>query len=344
MRATLRSVAGVALVLGLVLAAAPVSAVIVLAPFPAGDDQVRAAFVLSGATCGASAITTSSRQVIHENLPVGAEYSIRSIDNGIVADTPPLPAPWSGSGTADYAGFSFGSNPYPRTVGLQIVIFVGGERTYLGGQMISCAGVGATPTVELVEVFLPPCGVGDAAPFLDVPADHPFCDDVAWAVERGITEGYPDDTFRPTNPVTRQAAVAFLYRLSGSPLGPDPSCSADAFSDVPIGHPFCGEIEWAKGGFITGYPDGTFRPGAVVSRQATAAFLYRYAGSPDGLDPTCASAPFSDVPTSHPYCGEIDWLVDAGITNGYPDGLFKPANTVSRQAIVAFLHRLADAT
>ena len=35
---------------------------------------------------------------------------------------------------------------------------------------------------------------------------------VAWAVEKGITTGYGDDTFRPNAICTRWAVVLFMYR------------------------------------------------------------------------------------------------------------------------------------
>jgi hypothetical protein len=70
--------------------------------------------------------------------------------------------------------------------------------------------------------------------------------------------------------------AAFLYRAAQSPDGEDPTCTAAPFPDVPANHPFCGEIEWLVGsGITTGYADGTFRPGATVTRQATVAFLQR---------------------------------------------------------------------
>ena len=49
--------------------------------------------------------------------------------------------------------------------------------------------------------------------FSDVSPDHPFHDEISWAVQEGITSGYADDTFRPNNDVTRQAMAAFLYRV-----------------------------------------------------------------------------------------------------------------------------------
>lgn len=114
------------------------------------------------------------------------------------------------------------------------------------------------------------------------------------------------------------------------------------FVDVPALHPFATEIAWlADAGIATGYPDGTFGPGATVSRQALAAFLYR--ASEGGDAPECTSAPFTDVPVDHPFCGPIAWLKDEGIAQGYSDGSFGPGLTVSRQAAVAYLARMSGA-
>ncbi len=60
--------------------------------------------------------------------------------------------------------------------------------------------------------------------------------------------------------------------------------------------------------------------------------------NPNG--PTCITG-FIDVLDSHPFCTEIDWMVEEEITTGYSDGLFKPTNSTSRQAAVTFLYRLA---
>jgi hypothetical protein len=179
--------------------------------------------------------------------------------------------------------------------------------------------------------------------FPDVPLTHPFFLDIEWAAVNGIVNGFGDGTFRPANTATRQAVVAMLYRLAGSPDGDDPTCASAPFSDVGVSHAFCGEIEWASDeGLVNGFGDGTFRPANTITRQALMAILYRFAGSPDGDDPTCTAAPFPDVPTSHAFCGEIEWASDEGLANGFADGNFKPANTVTRQAIAAFFHRFVD--
>jgi glucose/arabinose dehydrogenase len=129
--------------------------------------------------------------------------------------------------------------------------------------------------------------------------------------------------------------------VSDAAAPPDPGCSSAPFVDVPVGHPFCGAIAWlASSGVAQGHVDGTFRPGVATTRQAMAVYLYRLAGSPVG--PGCTSAPFVDVPVGHPFCEPIAWLASTGITDGYPDGTFHPADPVPRQAVAAFLFRGED--
>jgi hypothetical protein len=51
-------------------------------------------------------------------------------------------------------------------------------------------------------------------PFSDVGADHPFADEIAFVSTRGIAQGFADGTYRPGEPVSRQAMAAFLERSS----------------------------------------------------------------------------------------------------------------------------------
>ena len=128
-------------------------------------------------------------------------------------------------------------------------------------------------------------------------------------------------------------AVCFVV-VTGSP-----PASAARFADVPDSHTFADEISWlADSGTTTGYPDGTFRPGASVLREQMAVFLWRRAGEPAVSD-LPATSPFVDVPTSHAFYRAIVWLADAGISTGYDDGTFRPGQPVLREQMAAFLHR-----
>jgi len=173
--------------------------------------------------------------------------------------------------------------------------------------------------------------------FSDVPIGHPFFTEIEALYASGITSGYPDGTFRPSDNVTRMAMAAFLYR--GLNL-PNPIVTVPTFIDVPPSHPFFTEIEaLAASGITTGYNDGTFRPSDNVTRMAMAAFLYRALDLNDPFSPMFIIPSFNDVWPDHIFFREIEALYASGITSGYPDGTFRPSDNVTRMAMAAFLVR-----
>ena len=110
--------------------------------------------------------------------------------------------------------------------------------------------------------------------FRDIEPGAQFFTETAWLAATGISTGWPDRTFRPLEPVRRDAMAAFLYRAAGSPRFAAPSRSP--FRDVTPTTLFYKEICWlASTGISTGWPDRTFRPGLPVARDAMAAFLHR---------------------------------------------------------------------
>lgn len=105
------------------------------------------------------------------------------------------------------------------------------------------------------------------------------------------------------------------------------------FGDVGKGTPHADDISWAKErGIAKGYPDGTFRPLEPVVRADMAAFLHRLAGSPRR---------FKDVSAGTAHAFEIGWMAEQGISEGYPDGTFRPGAPVKRCDLAAFLYRQA---
>jgi hypothetical protein len=91
-------------------------------------------------------------------------------------------------------------------------------------------------------------------------------------------------------------------------------------------------------GISTGFDDDTYRPGIAVTRQAMSAFMARLADA--DLTP-CVVAPFTDVPASHPFCSEITWMRNTGVSTGFSDGTYRPSIPVTRQAMSAFLYRVS---
>ena len=116
---------------------------------------------------------------------------------------------------------------------------------------------------------------GDTSMFKDASSiAAPYQKAVAWAVEKGITTGYNDGTFRPNDSVTRAQFVTFLWRYENRPAT---SGSIAGFTDAAsIAEPYQQAVAWAvEKGITTGYNDGSFRPNATCTRWAVVLFMYR---------------------------------------------------------------------
>lgn len=173
----------------------------------------------------------------------------------------------------------------------------------------------------------------NTGPFTDVPDTHRFFREINWMKSSGLTTGYADGSFHPQEGLTREAMAAFLYRQAGKPAFTMPSTG---FTDVPLGHKFYTEIMWMKtNGLSKGYADGSYRPSVTLSRAAMAAFMYRQAGAPT----VSPMGYFTDVPASHQFYREIEWMRAVGITTGNADGTYRPSSPVTREAMAAFMYR-----
>ena len=108
--------------------------------------------------------------------------------------------------------------------------------------------------------------------FADVSMDAYYAKAVAWAVENSITTGTGDGKFSPDATCTREQAVAFLYRASGSPA----VSGGSAFSDVAANAYYADAVAWAeKNGVTGGIGGGLFGSGNTCTRAQIVTFLYR---------------------------------------------------------------------
>lgn len=120
----------------------------------------------------------------------------------------------------------------------------------------------------------------DISYFPDVTPETSHYEDILWLSSTGITEGFPDGTFRGMQAVARQDMAAFLYRLAGSPDYEPSEEAALKFADVDESTPHYKEILWlAETGVSEGWTEddgtSTFRGMQSVARQDMAAFLHR---------------------------------------------------------------------
>ena len=108
-------------------------------------------------------------------------------------------------------------------------------------------------------------------PFADVAEDAYYAQAVLWAVENGITKGTSETTFSPDQTCTRAHAVAFLYRLAGSP-----AVTGSSFQDVTADAYYNAAVAWAvQQGITNGTSETTFSPDETCTRAQIVTFLYR---------------------------------------------------------------------
>lgn len=280
-----------------------------------------------------------------------------------------LPASGSGRITLWQTGFNIGwttylnSQPYPRTGtidggAIQVsgiflvalvpeVVFSQNNYTAQGSIgadncSITLAGSGFADGTAFGEYFS--CTGQDTLvlkkndpPFTDVCTGHWARDFILALYNSGITGGCSTNPMRfcPDAVITRgQMAVFLVTSLRRSPN----SCQG-RFSDVPIGHPYCGFIErLTDDGITSGCGGNKFCPNDPVTRGQMAVFIEAALGN----SANACTGRFGDVPSGHPFCGFVEKLNDDGITGGCGGGNFCPNNPVTRAEMAIFLTAAPD--
>ena len=111
-------------------------------------------------------------------------------------------------------------------------------------------------------------------PFEDVKEGAYYYKAVLWAVEKGITKGTSDTTFRPDQTCTRGQIVTFLYRAQDPK--PELKDKNNPFKDVAESAYYYDAVLWAVENDITkGKAEGFFRPELTCTRGEIVTFLYR---------------------------------------------------------------------
>lgn len=90
----------------------------------------------------------------------------------------------------------------------------------------------------------------------------------------------------------------------------------------------------AQLGFVSGYPDGTFKPDNPVTRGEFSAILCRALG----ISPSEGNSGFPDL-NGHWSEKYVIPLVEKGVIKGYPDGTFGPDFQIKRCEIAAIMAR-----
>lgn len=147
--------------------------------------------------------------------------------------------------------------------------------------------------------------------------------------------GYPDNTFRQENKITRGEMATMLTRiiLDGKQI----PITENKFNDISNDYWAKNEVNYlASKGLLNGYEDGTFRPENPITRAEVATILVR---SNSNIKQNLKKV-FPDISDNHWASKYIEKAAELGYMVGYEDGSFKPDKVITRGETVVTLNRI----
>jgi rhodanese-related sulfurtransferase len=203
-------------------------------------------------------------------------------------------------------------------------------------------GTAAFAVVALV-LLVGAAGVFAAVMFSDVPASYPFSADIKRLAGLNIIGGFPDGTFKPDSPVTRQQFAKMIVLATGRHTEAVDNQADPTFTDVTpdmgLPYPFDYIEEAAGAGFIKG-DAGTFSPGNNITRAQLALIIVR-AGAGALADPPAGyQTGFTDLPDYA--AAAVAKAKFNGILDGKTPTSFDPYANATRGQVCKMLSRLLD--
>ena len=149
--------------------------------------------------------------------------------------------------------------------------------------------------------------------------------------------GYGNGEVRPQNNITRAEVATIFFRLLTDDVRDENLTKTNRYPDVAATSWYNTAVSTLSSmGIITGYPDGTFRPNAAITRAEFAAIAARFDNDGDKT-----AAKFSDIAT-HWAKDEISIAYNNGWITGYPDGTFGPQRNITRAETATMINRVLD--
>lgn len=167
--------------------------------------------------------------------------------------------------------------------------------------------------------------------FNDVSENYWGKNSIKKLADKGIVKGYSDGTFKPYKDITRGEFISLVNKSFGFSKK-----SSVKFKDV-LSDSWCYDaISVAVGeGYTNGYPDGTFRPNAKMSRAEAATFLTRIFMKTNS-EKVESTVDFKDNLPAWAK-DSINYVVEKGYMKGYPDGTFQANKSITRAEVCSLI-------
>ena len=147
--------------------------------------------------------------------------------------------------------------------------------------------------------------------------------------------GYPDGHIHPLSNITRAEAASLLYRLLREDIRLEHQTTENSFKDVPANAWYASAVSTlARLGVLSGRTPDTFAPNASITRAEFTTICARLDQSE-----SAAERVFSDI-GGHWAEQYILRAAALGWTRGYPDGSFRPQNSITRAEAITMINRV----
>ena len=180
-------------------------------------------------------------------------------------------------------------------------------------------------------------------PFRDVAVTAWYAPAVRYVTHAGLMNGTGKTTFLPAGLLTRGELVTILHRAAGEPI----VNYAMSFADVADGQWYTEAVRWAAAEKLSSGRDGRFGVNDVLSREETAAILWRYArytGMDVSVGEETSLLGYDDAfPIADENIPAMQWAVGAGVIRGTGVGTLSPAAPLNRAQAAAMLQRMQPA-
>lgn len=166
-----------------------------------------------------------------------------------------------------------------------------------------------------------------------------YSEAVDYAYANGLVNGMTANTFGPNMNLTRGMLVTILHRFEGTPIAAEPA----PFADVKASAYYADAVAWAyENGIVNGVTETAFAPNDLVTRQQTAAILFRYVSWRRQDNSVRAELTgFQDAGKVDHYAEEaMSWCVGNGIVNGTSPTMLSPRSNATRAQSLVMLYRV----
>ena len=180
-----------------------------------------------------------------------------------------------------------------------------------------------------------------ATPFYDVDSGWDWAKpSVEFLRYAGISNGYSDNSFRPSRSISRGEFTLMVCRAFGF----DTSAKVSSFPDVPASSPYAGAVAVAKSKGIVEGSGGRFNPNSPITRQSAMTMICRaMRAAGERVPATTASAlnAYADQAQVSSYAREsVAALIQLGVVQGSSDLRINPRRSISRAEMAVILHRV----